>query len=70
VDCGGPKKACIRRESREPSCEWAVLKGKAAACCEVWGLSAEAVVWDVGLGESKEARIRWGCTLAPHGEYD
>ena len=28
------------------------------------------VVWDVDSGGSKEARLRWRCTLAPAGEYD
>jgi len=52
------------------------FEGKAAAKCKVWGLSAvssaktaELIVWDVDSGRSKEARIRWGCTLTPSGEY-
>jgi len=28
------------------------------------------VVRCVDLGGSKEARVRWGCTLAPPSEYD
>jgi len=78
VDSGGPKEACIRRESRSP------LKGqllgerggplyKYTDCLRELCKNDKTdrdVVWDMDLGGYKEARIRWGCTLPQPGEYD
>jgi len=33
-------------------------------------LNHRDAVWDVDSGGSKEAWIRWGCTLAQPGKYD
>jgi len=34
------------------------------------GRTARDAVWDVDSGEPNKPRVRWGCTLAPPGEYD
>ena len=76
VDSGGPMNLVLDTVQFPPPMRRGNFEGEGAAHCKVWGLTAvscakisiEMPFWGVDLGDSKEACIRWGCTLALPGE--
>jgi len=71
------KEPSIRWGSRSPmrrgnlKGESGLLQSIATFCCELCknGWTDRDAVWDLDSGGPKEACNRWGCTLAPPGEY-